>query len=105
MNWSELHREAELLAQEAEFMLVQGSSSPKISDLYRAAAFREKDAYNACSVYLTRTLGITAVSCVALLIKAGERDDALKQAKIFLSELESEFFCDRLRRMIEELES
>ena len=69
MTWAELHRQSELLASQAEAALRAGDASGA-EQLYADAADWEARALGSVAPEKLRTLGITAVSAVALWFKA-----------------------------------
>src|ERR1019366_1106307 len=75
MTWLAEHRESERLASEAEFAKDRGEAS-KARSLYNAAAKAETGALKLVLPEKAKTLGVTAVSAVALYFKAHEFDQA-----------------------------
>ncbi|MGA2260739.1 MAG: hypothetical protein ABSH28_04800 [Acidobacteriota bacterium] len=69
MTWTEHHSKSERLVGEAEAAARRGESTEAVT-LYRQAAEAELTALSDLDPTKVRTLGITAVSAVALLYKA-----------------------------------
>jgi hypothetical protein len=69
MTWADHHTQSERLAAEAELTARRGGTQQAII-LYRLAAEAEARALADLDPMKTRTLGITAVSAVALWYKA-----------------------------------
>lgn len=78
------HRESEALSYQAEQALRAGAHADA-ARLYQLAAAAEALALDALDSSKTRTLGIAAVSAVALYVKAGDYDAASKLAERYLS--------------------
>jgi hypothetical protein len=74
MSWAELHQRSEHLAAEAQ--AASRDSGDRAQALYAQAAGLEAEAIAALPPSKTRTIGITAVSAVALWFKAKEFDQA-----------------------------
>lgn len=79
MSWSEYHRVSESLASEAE-LAAQSGDAARAKDLYSQAAAAEASALSFVGADKPRTLGITAVSAVALWYHAGKLDQAARVA-------------------------
>ena len=79
MSWAELHRMSEHLAAEAE-VAVRSRSPEVAAQLYIRAAELEAQALVAVAPTKLRTLGITAVSAVALWFKARRFAEAQRLA-------------------------
>lgn len=79
MSWSEHHGESESLASAAHEALYR-RELVRASDLFERAARAETDALYSVSPDKPRTLGITAVSAVALWYKAGRLEEAARLA-------------------------
>ena len=75
MSWSALHNQSEQLA-EAAHEAARAGDMPRAIQLFAQAARAESDALKELGSEKPRTFGITAVSAVALLYKAGELDEA-----------------------------
>jgi hypothetical protein len=75
MNWSSEHRESERLAAAAHETLRHGDAK-RAQDLFARAAMAERRALDYIGPDKPRTFGITAVSAVSLLYKAGCLDEA-----------------------------
>ena len=75
MSWSSLHRQSETLASDAHDALGRGDVE-RAKELFDAAARAEQHALRAVASDRPRTLGITAVSAVALWYKAGKLQEA-----------------------------
>lgn len=73
MTWLSKHRESERLASEAEFAKHRGAATEARS-LYKTAAQAEAEALKLVLSDKPKTLGVTAVSAVALNFKAHEFD-------------------------------
>jgi hypothetical protein len=78
MSWVDLHQKSEHLAAEAQAAAQQ--SPEHAQDLYSQAAKLEAEALTALAPAKVRTLGITAVSAVALWFKARQFGEAQKLA-------------------------
>jgi hypothetical protein len=68
MSWADLHQESEQFAAEAH--MVASQSAERARELYAKAAQLEAAALGELAPTKLRTIGITAVSAVALLFKA-----------------------------------
>jgi hypothetical protein len=79
MSWSSAHRESERLAATAHETLRHGDTR-RAQDLFAQAAMAELRAYDFIGDDKPRTLGITAVSAVSLLRKAGRLEEATQLA-------------------------
>ena len=75
MNWLSSHQESESLAAAAHESLRRGDTEQALQ-FFRQAAAAETQALEALNADKPRTLGVTAVSAVALLYKAGELENA-----------------------------
>ena len=84
MSWKQFHSLSEDLAAAAETAMRKGDISAA-RDLYRQAADAESEAFETLSENQDRTLGITAVSAVALRYKAHEFDSAEQSAHRYLA--------------------
>ncbi len=71
MTWAQLHVDSERLAIEAQ-LAARARDMARAIDLYKRAGDLEREALDQLDVSKTRTMGITAVSAVALWFKAGE---------------------------------
>jgi hypothetical protein len=78
MSWSDLHRKSEQLASEAQMAMAQ--SDGRAPELYAEAAKFEAGALAELAPTKLRTIGITAVSAVALWFKARQYAQAQKLA-------------------------
>ena len=83
MTWASYHRESEAAAAAAEVAARSGSIEKAVR-LYAAAADAETRALDALDASKVRTLGITAVSAVALWYKAKEYGHAEQMAHHWL---------------------
>jgi hypothetical protein len=79
MSWSSFHKQSEDLASKAHEAMRQGRYAAAI-ELFRDAAIAEESALEALDPSKVRTLGITAVSAVALWYKGGELSEAERLA-------------------------
>ena len=70
MSWNEHHSESEKLASEAELVSRSGNRQ-EAEQLYAEAAAAEARALADLTPEKQRTIGITAISAVALWYKAG----------------------------------
>jgi hypothetical protein len=84
MTWADHHTHSEHLAAEAELATRQGATERAIA-LYRLAAEAEVQALADLDLAKTRTLGITAVSAVALWYKAHDYQQAERLAHKWLA--------------------
>lgn len=87
MTWAEHHETSEKLASEAEFERVSGNQE-RAQELYAQAAEAELRALDDLDPQKTRTLGITAVSAVALFLRAKAYARAEQEAYRWLSRAE-----------------
>jgi hypothetical protein len=98
-----LHREAEAFMGRADLARAQS----RLADAavhYRRAAELEAQVFDLLPLDRPKTLGITAVSSVALYRKAGALDRAIRQAEIFLAPNNlPEFARLDLEEMVEEM--
>ena len=79
MSWAALHGQSEDFAAEAEALRLRGDAAAAVP-LYLKAAEQETLALEALDPSKERTLGITAVSAVALWNRSGEYELALQLA-------------------------
>jgi hypothetical protein len=79
MSWSSLHGQSEALAAAAHEAVRDGHPD-RAKQLFDGAARAEQQALDAVSPDRPRTLGITAISAVALWYKAGELEQAAELA-------------------------
>jgi hypothetical protein len=101
MTWAEFHAESEKFASAAELAAKQGDVAAA-HDLYRQAADAEVRALVALDVKKTRTLGITAVSAVALSYKAHEFTQAERLAHKWLAtDLLPAFSVEQLQTLLQ----
>jgi hypothetical protein len=84
MSWSTHHTNSERLATAAEVAL-RGGERARAVELYTEAARAEQAALNDLDKSKLRTVGITAVSAIALFYKAGQYDAASQLAYQTLS--------------------
>ena len=71
MSWTDFHQKSERLAAEAQCITL--ASPEKARLLYAEAAKAETAALTKVDIFKVRTMGITAVSAVALWFKARVR--------------------------------
>ena len=101
MTWSELHSQSERLAIEAQ-LAMQSRNKAQAIELYKRASEAELQGFELLDKTKARTRGITAVSVVALLYKAGEYMPAEKFAYANLADpLIPEFARDDLRNLVQ----
>jgi hypothetical protein len=101
MTWADHHTQSERLAAEAELAVRQGAAAQAV-DLYRLAAEAEARALAALDPTKTRTLGITAVSAVALWYKAHDYPQAERLAHTWLaSDMLPPFAIEQLRELLQ----
>src|SRR6266446_2816430 len=101
MTWSEHHSESERLAAAAE-AASRGSDPQQAESLYRQAAEAEAQALNDLDRTKTRTLGVTAVSLVALWYKARDLALAERSAHLWLSTPDlPRFAADQLQWLLQ----
>jgi hypothetical protein len=105
MNWAEHHSDSERLACDADAAIRRGDLR-LAAELFGSAAQAEVKALATLGSDKPRTLGITAVSAVALLYKAGELDEAERLAH-HLSTLPGlpAFATDELQGLLQAIES
>ena len=89
MSWSEYHHESETWAAEAEISRRHGKDEHARFCYAQAAEWERKALYEIVS-YAERTRSITLLSHVALLIKAGQREEALKTIAQWLPDRQDE---------------
>ena len=101
MTWSAFHVESEHLAAQAELAAKSGDGE-RARALYRRAAEAEVRALSELDTSKTRTLGITAVSAVALWYKAQDFHAAEHIAYTWLATaLLPPFAADQLRQLLQ----
>jgi hypothetical protein len=101
MTWADHHTQSERLAAEAELAVRQGAVAQAV-DLYRLAAEAEARALVTLDPTKTRTLGITAVSAVALWYKAHDYPQAERLAHTWLaSDMFPPFAIEQLRELLQ----
>ncbi len=101
MTWLSWHSQSEQLASAAE-VAARGQDKQLAEQLYSEAARTEAMALKALDPSKTRTLGITAVSAVALWLKAGKLREAERLAHSSLNlDLMPEFAVAQLRQLIQ----
>ena len=101
MTWADHHTQSERLAAEAELAVRQGAVAQAV-DLYRLAAEAEARALATLDPTKTRTLGITAVSAVALWYKAHNYPEAERLAYTWLaSDMFPSFAIEQLRELLQ----
>lgn len=101
MTWLENHRKSEELASRAEMLERQGDFDVA-RPLYEQAAIAENEALEELDASKTRTLGISAVSSVALYYKAGNLEAAEAASYRFLSTGSlPEFAVEQLRGLLQ----
>jgi hypothetical protein len=101
MTWAEFHAESEKFASAAELAAKRGDVSAAY-DLYRQAADAEVRALVALDEKKVRTLGITAVSAVALSYKAHDFTLAERLAHKWLAtDLLPDFSVEQLQTLLQ----
>jgi hypothetical protein len=101
MTWADHHTQSERLAAEAELAVRQGAVAQAV-DLYHLAAEAEARALATLDPTKTRTLGITAVSAVALWYKAHDYPQAERLAHTWLaSNRLPPFAIEQLRELLQ----
>ncbi len=101
MTWADYHTQSEGFAAEAELTARQGAVERSIA-LYRLAAQAEAHALAELDVTKTRTLGITAVSAVALWYKARDYPQAQRIAHQWLgTDLLPPFAVEQLQGLLQ----
>jgi len=101
MTWADYHSESERLATEAELAFRSGNIERGV-ELYRRAAEAETKALDELPSDKPRTIGITAVSAVALWYKAHEYAAGAKLAHKWLGvEVLAEFAVDQLNQLLQ----
>jgi hypothetical protein len=86
MSWAEFHQRSERLAAEAQSLIVVTPEKARL--LYAEAAKAEAEALLELEVTKVRTVGVTAVSAVALWFKAREFPEAQRLAHRVLAGFE-----------------
>jgi len=102
MSWLEYHSQSERLAAEAEVAKLHGRLD-EASRLYRIAAEYESRALGELDASKARTLGITAVSAVALWYKAHDLDQAERLAYRWLTSPLPAFAMEQLRDLVQRI--
>ncbi len=101
MSWAEHHTRSELAASEADTLLRAGKTAEALV-AYEKAAQSESEALQSVDPTKQRTLGITAVSAVALFSKARNYEAAERLAHRWLgSETLPTFAVDQLRTLLQ----
>jgi hypothetical protein len=101
VSWAEFHSKSEHLAIAGE-LSIRAGDLPRALELYRGAAEAEIKALEALPTEKRRTLGITAVSAVALWYKSREYAAAAKLAHRWLGDdLLPEFAIEQMNRLLE----
>jgi len=101
MTWADHHTQSERFAADAELAARQGASE-RSRALYRLAAQAEAHALAELDVTKTRTLGITAVSAVALWYKARDYPQAQRIAHQWLAtDLLPPFAVEQLQDLLQ----
>jgi hypothetical protein len=102
MSWADLHRQSERLAAEAQAAALQ--SPERARELYVQAATLEADALGELAPTKLRTLGITAVSAVALWFKARRFAEAQKLAyRVLANESLLPFAVEQLQGLLQSI--
>ena len=91
MSWAEFHQESERSAAKAQGLAL--TEPERAQKLYADAAKAEASALMEVNIFKVRTLGITAVSAVALWFKAREFAEAQKLAHRILGEADLPAFA------------
>jgi hypothetical protein len=91
MSWVEFHQESERLAAQAQGLAL--TEPERAQKLYADAAKAEASALMDVDIFKVRTLGITAVSAVALWFKAREFAEAQQLAHRILGEADLPAFA------------
>jgi hypothetical protein len=99
MTWLEYHTVSNRAAAEAE-IAVRESASERALLLYRQAAEAEEKALSELDPAKRRTLGITAVSAVALWCKSGDFDRAKRLADRLVGKDLPSFATRQIQEMI-----
>jgi hypothetical protein len=101
MSWAQWHKQSEQLASRAELAARQ-NDLPLAHRLYQEAARAENQARQALDPKKTRTLGITAVSAVALWFKARQWKEAEQLSYLMLSHHDlPDFAAAQLRTLVQ----
>lgn len=101
MTWADYHTQSERFAADAELAVRQSAIERSLA-LYRLAAQAEAHALTELDVTKTRTLGITAVSAVALWYKAGDYPQAQRIAHQWLgTDLLPPFAVEQLQGLLQ----
>lgn len=104
MTWIEHHTASSRAAADAEVALRQGAGD-RAAELYRAAAEAEERALAELDPAKTRTLGITAVSAVALWYKGHDFARARELADRLDSDALPPFARTQLREIVDAIEA
>lgn len=101
MSWLEFHSQSESLSAAGE-LAVRAGNLARALKLYREAAEAEKKALDALPAEKRRTIGITAISAVALWYKGREYAQATKLAHKWLGgDLLPDFAVEQLNHLLE----
>ena len=104
MTWDKLHAESEQLATEAQLAL-HALNTERALALYKQAAQAEQKALERLDLSKVRTRGITAVSAVALWLKANEYEIAEQLAYSMLADRNiPEFAHEELKKLVQSFE-
>lgn len=106
MTWSRYHTQSEQLANEAESEERLGNIE-RATELYDLAAAAELCALDEADITKSRTVGITAVSAVALLYKAGNFAEARHLGEEWLGkdDLLPPFAIDQIHEILTEIDA
>lgn len=100
MSWADLHQQSERLAAEA--YMVAPQSAVRARELYAKAAQLEAAALQELADTKLRTIGITAVSAVALFFKARQFDEAQRLAyRILANDSLPAFAAEQLQGLLQ----
>lgn len=102
MTWAELHQKSERLAAEAQ---AAAHTSPDVAEtLYAEAAKLEAEALDALAPSKQRTIGVTAISAVALWFKAGRFAEAQKLAyRVLASDAMPPFAVEQMQGLLQSI--
>ncbi len=100
MSWAEFHQQSERLAAEAQTVAIEAPDRAR--ELYAEAAKLEAQALRGLAPTKVRTLGITAVSAVALWFKARQFEEAQRLAyEVLVNDSLPPFASQQLQELLQ----
>ena len=98
-NWQHYHARSEQYASQAEILKKQGQDTAS-KEAYRLAAELEIEALGRIDIRKVKTLGVIAVSAVALLVKSNDEQRAKSLASQWLNTPLPPFAVQELRQIL-----